>query len=220
MLMKKIIIEPGQGEIIEKKSRFICDLFPIYQEEEIETYLQDIKKQHYNARHHCYGWLFGDNKRFSDNGEPQGSAGLPILNLLEKEGYANILAVVTRYFGGTLLGVGGLSRAYSGAVAVALENIISYPLETGRKISLTFPYHQLGSMEHFIDKNEGVHRMAISYDANVSMQLMIALSQLERVEVFIRDWGEGKIDFLENDLERYIIKDKRVVTHPSWQEIV
>lgn len=106
----------GQAEIVEKKSRFIAHIKPITSENEANSYIEEIKKQYWDARHNCYAYQLGDRnqiQRYSDDGEPGGTAGMPILDVLRGRDIKNTLVVVTRYFGGTLLGTGGLVRAYS-----------------------------------------------------------------------------------------------------------
>ena len=115
----KIITEGGQGEIIEKKSRFICYVRPVKNEQEAQAFVDEIKKKHWDARHNCSAMVIGDNNEFarcSDDGEPSGTAGRPMLEVLINEGYHDVAVVVTRYFGGVLLGTGGLVRAYQAAV--------------------------------------------------------------------------------------------------------
>ena len=112
------IQKTGHGEYEEKRSRFLGEAIPVQSEEEVQEHLTRIRKQYYDARHHCSAYVLGekkDRKKASDDGEPQGSAGLPILNVIEGAGCTGILIVVTRYFGGTLLGTGGLVRAYTNA---------------------------------------------------------------------------------------------------------
>ena len=119
----KTIIESGSGEYIEKKSRFIGELVPVSSEEEAFAYLDAVRKKHYNASHHCFAYVLGEKnqtERASDDGEPSGTAGRPILHVLEGEEICNALIVVTRYFGGTLLGTGGLTRAYTAAAKAAV----------------------------------------------------------------------------------------------------
>lgn len=214
--MSKIILNHGQGEIIEKKSRFICDLFPIYQEKEIEEYIQSIKKEHYSARHHCYAWVFREQKRCQDDGEPSGSAGMPMLNVLEKEDFHNVLAVVTRYFGGTLLGVGGLTRAYSGAVQEAVKNITSYHLEEGYRYRIKLDYSNLGSLEHLIEKKDGLYRIQVGYDEKVDYEFMVHQSQVDMVETFLNEMLGGSKDYFKSELEKYIIDGVQVRRDPSW----
>ncbi len=118
------LAQEAASELVIKKSRFLCRLIPAETEEQARQEIEKVRKEHYNARHNCFAMILGANRDFeksSDDGEPQGTAGIPMLEVLRKSGLTNILAVVTRYFGGTLLGAGGLVRAYSGAVAQALE---------------------------------------------------------------------------------------------------
>ena len=112
----KIIYEGGEGELVEKKSRFIAQIAPVKTEEEALAFVEEIRRQHWNARHHCYAYIIGERgqtARCSDDGEPSQTAGKPMMDVLEGEELHDVCAVVTRYFGGTLLGTGGLVRAYS-----------------------------------------------------------------------------------------------------------
>ncbi len=121
--MKKLI-SSQEGIYIEKKSKFICHLFNVQSVDEVTEILKSEKKKYYDARHHCYAYIMGDDAsdiKCSDDGEPSGTAGRPMLDILQKEGVTDILCVVIRYFGGTLLGTGGLVRAYSSALKDALE---------------------------------------------------------------------------------------------------
>ena len=123
MQPKKIILGHAQGEIIEKKSRFIAGVYEIHSEPQALEILESVRRNYYDARHNCYAFVLGSNhqtQRFSDDKEPQGTAGKPILEVLTKQNYYNTLIVVTRYFGGILLGTGGLARAYT---ASALEGL-------------------------------------------------------------------------------------------------
>lgn len=117
-------LEGGEGEIVEKKSRFIATVRPVASEEEALAFIEEMKKKYWDARHNCSAFVIGRNQelmRFSDDGEPQGTAGKPMLDVLLGAGLHNTAVVVTRYFGGTLLGTGGLVRAYGGAAALALQ---------------------------------------------------------------------------------------------------
>ena len=147
------LVSGGEGEIVEKKSRFIGQIKPVYSEEEAYAFVEQIKKKHYDARHNCFAFSIGDEMpllRFSDDGEPQGTAGKPILEVINGSGIHNICIVVTRYFGGTLLGTGGLVRAYTDAAKEALGNC-----ETKRKqriypIKVTTDYADMGKNEYII----------------------------------------------------------------------
>ena len=127
------------NEIIIKNSRFICYLFKI-DSLEIDKIINNVKKEHPKATHYCYGYKYMDVERSSDDGEPSGTAGMPILNVINKEQLQNILIVVVRYFGGIKLGAGGLIRAYTKSVTEALKNNILCNLVEGFKINLSFPY--------------------------------------------------------------------------------
>lgn len=127
------------NEIVIKNSRFICLLFKL-DDSSIDKYLNDVKKEFPKATHYCYGYRYGDLKGSSDDGEPSGTAGFPILNVLEKEDLQNILVVVVRYFGGIKLGAGGLVRAYTKAVCEALTKVDKVILVDGFKIEISFSY--------------------------------------------------------------------------------
>lgn len=121
----KTISKPSEGIFKDKGSKFLGYAFPVYQEQEIKDIVAQLKKQHHSARHHCFAWRLGKNNVFSrinDDGEPSGSAGRPILGQIQSNGVTNILIVVVRYFGGTLLGVSGLINAYKQAAQASLEN--------------------------------------------------------------------------------------------------
>ena len=120
----KTIVKRETGEITEKKSRFICTLQPVQTQEEATAFIEEMRSKYWDATHNVYAYILLDSniKRYSDDGEPSGTSGIPSLNVLEGEGLFNVCAVITRYFGGTLLGTGGLVRAYSAAVKEAVEN--------------------------------------------------------------------------------------------------
>lgn len=151
------LVSGGEGEIVEKKSRFIGQIKPVYSEEEAYAFVEQIKKKHYDARHNCFAFSIGDEMpllRFSDDGEPQGTAGKPILEVINGSEIHNICIVVTRYFGGTLLGTGGLVRAYTDAAKEALANC-----ETKRKqriypITITTDYADMGKIQYIIETSD------------------------------------------------------------------
>ena len=140
-----------------KKSRFICQVKRVSSEEEGRAFIAQIKKEHYKANHSCSAMIIGENsdiKRSSDDGEPSGTAGMPMLTVLEKQGLTNLVVVVTRYFGGIKLGTGGLIRAYSGSVAHALQEIgiVEVKELEGIKIKLTYPQYQ--TFGNFLQKHD------------------------------------------------------------------
>lgn len=148
----------GQDEIIEKKSRFIGYTACVTTEEEAAAFIEKIKKQHYDARHNCYAYSIGTGPqpllRFSDDGEPQGTAGKPILEVIQGSGIRNICIVVTRYFGGTLLGTGGLVRAYTDA---AKAGIAASTIRLKRSLieaELVMEYTDLGKLQYLIENTD------------------------------------------------------------------
>lgn len=133
----------GEAELTEKRSRFIGHVFPVASEAEARVCIEDMKKQYYDARHNC--WCFrireGGVERYSDDGEPQGTAGQPMLNVFQREGIENVCCVVTRYFGGILLGAGGLVRAYTQSAKEALDAAGMSVVQRWSEVTLTCPYH-------------------------------------------------------------------------------
>lgn len=148
------IAKNGVHEIEIKKSRFICSLFQVTSEDEAKNYLQLVKKEHWKATHNCSAYVIGENheiQRSSDDGEPSGTAGVPMLEVLKKQDLHDTLAIVTRYFGGVKLGAGGLIRAYSQSVSEALQVIGIIERKLQRQLFLTIQYPQLGKVEHFVE---------------------------------------------------------------------
>lgn len=144
------------AELVEKKSRFIGKIAPVKTKEEAEAFIQKIKKTYYDARHHVSAYIVRDERieRYSDDGEPQGTAGVPILELLKKEEITDICVVVIRYFGGTLLGTGGLVRAYTNATKLALLNAEKVTYQACKHLAFRFDYSLYGKIEHYLQKND------------------------------------------------------------------
>ena len=147
----------GSGEIIEKKSRFIAEIFPVSSEEEAMEYLEEVRKKYWDARHHCWAYIIGRNpasERMSDDGEPAGTAGKPILEVIRGRKLTGVFAVVTRYFGGTLLGTGGLVRAYTSAAAEGLKNSILITKHYGVRQKITTDYTGLGKIQYILGQRK------------------------------------------------------------------
>ena len=150
---KKILFGEGTGQIIEKKSRFIASCYEIHTEEEALKYIEEKRKQYWDARHNCFAYVLGGNneiQRFSDDKEPQGTAGRPILEVLLNNHVHNCLIVVTRYFGGVLLGTGGLTRAYSSAASEGLKNSQVLKVCEGKRLTINTDYNSLGKILYII----------------------------------------------------------------------
>lgn len=149
----KIVYEGGQGEVVQKKSRFLSFVFPIHSEEEAIEYIESTKKKHWDANHNCYAYVLGENHeiiRCSDDGEPAKTAGKPILDVLLLEDIHNTLVIVTRYFGGTLLGTGGLVRAYQGAAKEGLLNSTLIEKQYAQKVQVLTDYNGIGKLQYII----------------------------------------------------------------------
>ncbi len=139
-----VLVSPGEGEITDRKSRFIGHALPISSEDEAVTLIDQIKRKYWDARHNCYAYVTGENgeiSRCSDDGEPSGTAGRPILECINGAGLKGVLVVVTRYFGGTLLGTGGLVRAYTQATQAALNNAQIRHMRRGCRLSVKTDYN-------------------------------------------------------------------------------
>ena len=178
------ILEPGTGEIVEKKSRFIGYVHHVETEDEANNFVLEIKKKHYDARHNCYAYVIGEEQpvlRFSDDGEPGGTAGKPILEVITGEGLKNVCVVVTRYFGGTLLGTGGLVRAYTDAAqeCIAATEIVCKRMVV--PLLITTNYTDLGKIQYILG-TEGIEVQNSTYEENVTLQVEIFVDDVERIE--------------------------------------
>ena len=182
----KIVYRAGQGEIVEKKSRFIANIFPVHSEEEALAYIEEIRKKHYDARHNCFAYVIGEKNevmRGSDDGEPSGTAGRPMLEVLLGEELHDVLAVVTRYFGGTLLGTGGLVRAYSAAVKEGLSKTEVIERLSGKKVKIQTDYNGIGKLQYIMGQL-GVTELQADYGENV--ELIVAVPE-ETVSKFQKE---------------------------------
>lgn len=169
------IRETGKGEYEEKKSRFLGEAIHVESEEEASAHLTRIRKQYYDARHHCYAWVLGEGserRKSSDDGEPSGTAGQPILKVIEGSGCTNILVVVTRYFGGTLLGTGGLVRSYTQAARAALEDAQTVRMCLCRKLAVTVEYGALDRLLYELRRGE-TEMGETEYGAKVTLHLTV-----------------------------------------------
>lgn len=169
------IRENGTGEYEEKKSRFLGEAVHVESEKEASDYVAAVRKRYYDARHHCYAWVIGegaDRKKSSDDGEPSGTAGQPILRVIEGSACTNILVIVTRYFGGTLLGTGGLVRAYTQAARAAVENAGIVRMCLCRKLAVTVDYASLDNLQYEL-RREGIETGPTDYGAKVTLHLTV-----------------------------------------------
>lgn len=192
----KFINECFFGEIEVKKSGFYAGLFPLEKEEDVEHYLEECKKKYREARHHCYAYIFleeregivQEHKKQSDDGEPAKTAGMPILQRMEGLNLKNALLVVSRIFGGTLLGTGGLSRAYSDAAKNALDKAIFLERIEGRELELQIPYTLLGKLEYSFTEQE-IPILDKQFTENVVLKIRVKEEKYSDFEKQIREYG-------------------------------
>lgn len=171
----RMIYAGGTGEVVEKKSRFIANVFQVMDEAQAEEYICSIRKKYYDARHNCYAYVCGENseiQRFSDDGEPSGTAGKPILDIINSQDLKNCLIVVTRYFGGTLLGTGGLIRAYQAAAKEGVEASDLVEVYEGVTANIASDYNNIGKLQ-YICSDMGVEICGSEYGENVHMKVLM-----------------------------------------------
>jgi uncharacterized YigZ family protein len=212
-MQMKIIYEGGQGEIVEKKSRFIATIRPAHSEEEAQTFIQEMKKKYWDARHNCSAYIIGRNReveRCSDDGEPSQTAGRPMLEILENAGIHDVVVVVTRYFGGTLLGTGGLVRAYQGAVQEGLKNCIIAEEGMGYPLKASVDYTALGKIEYIIREMD-IPVMEQNYEEMVKFSLMVPSEQKKSFEEKVIEATSGGIKMEWSDEVPYVLMDGKVV---------
>lgn len=188
------IMEEAEGEITEKKSRFICNIYHIENENEISTYIEALRKKHYQAKHVCYAAILGeagDIKKYSDDGEPSGTAGRPMLEMLSGRELTNVLVCVTRYFGGVLLGTGGLLRAYTDALAAALDDSVTVQKRLCRKLQCIVDYQTEGKIKYKLDSYEA-KILGQEYSDKVSMIISLPDSYTDSFIEFVTDITGGK----------------------------
>lgn len=175
----QIVYEGGTGEIVEKKSRFIGHVLPVETEEEAIEFIEKLKKQYWDATHNCYAYVFGERQqiqRCSDDGEPSGTAGRPMLDVLLGMRLTNVVVVVTRYFGGTLLGTGGLVRAYQKSTQVALENSVVLEKCTGNRVLVKTDYNGIGKIQYIAATME-LHTIHTEYAGDVTVEMLLPEEQ-------------------------------------------
>ena len=188
----KILYQGGTAEIVEKKSRFIASLRPVKTEEEALLFLEETRKKYWDARHNCTAYTLGpqqEQQRSSDNGEPSGTAGKPMLEVLKKTGITNVAVVVTRYFGGIKLGAGGLIRAYSHSVAETLRLAPKELHTTRTRLQAKIDYSLYGAVERYV-QDEKLHYEA-SFGEYVDITILIPPTDVERIQKELQDISHG-----------------------------
>lgn len=208
----RALYEGGRGEITEKKSRFIATTFPIETEEEALSHIESTKKKYWDARHNCYAYVLGDSQqlqRCSDDGEPSGTAGRPMLDVLLGEDVHNILVVVTRYFGGTLLGTGGLVRAYTQAVHAGLEASRIVEKEYGIPLVLTTDYNGIGKIQYQLGQKQ-IPVLDSVFEEKVTVKAVVAFEKKEGIIKDLTQATNGKIQIQEDTPVYFSVIDGKV----------
>lgn len=208
-----LLTRPGEGIYEEKRSRFLGIALPAHSEEEALEQIQKRRREHPDARHHCYAFTCGltqERSRFSDDGEPSGTGGKPILDMLTGSGAHDAIVIVTRYFGGTLLGTGGLSRAYGTAASMALKNAEQSLLYSGREWDVTAAYADYAALDRYLKRQE-ISRLKEDFGATVELKLVLLP---EEEEGFLRqaaDLSSGAIRTKAGDEVRFFKQKERAV---------
>jgi len=204
---------PGEGELVEKKSRFIATTAYIETEEEALAFIESMRKKYWDATHNCWAYVTGPIQtmmRCSDDGEPQGTAGRPMLDVLLGEAVYNICVVVTRYFGGTLLGTGGLVRAYSKSVQEGLKNSLVVERRLGRKLRILCDYHTIGKIQYQVAQM-GLLVLDSQYTDHVEAVVLVPEAEVGQVTKKLVQATNAKAELVEEGQTWFAAADKEVL---------
>lgn len=198
---QKILYHGGEGEIVEKKSRFIATVRPVESEEEAVAFIASMKKKYWDATHNCSAFVIGETQtlqRCSDDGEPSGTAGRPMLDVLLGEKICNIAVVVTRYFGGTLLGTGGLVRAYAKAVQEGLKHCTVIEKKQGYLLGMQTDYSGIGKIQYLLGQ-KGLVITSSSYTDIVTLETLVPEEEKKKLVEDITEVTNGRTQFLKEE---------------------
>ncbi len=205
----KIILKGASAEITEKKSRFIASVQSVRTQEEADDFILRTKKQYWDARHNCSAMILGERAEFSrcsDDGEPAGTAGRPMLSVLSGEDLTNVCVVVTRYFGGVLLGTGGLVRAYSGAVQEALKACVAAERVDGSCIRIRTDYNGVGKILYILGQRS-LPVTDSAYTDVVEIETLVRDSEAASLKAEITEKTNAKAEFIKEEAVRYALTD-------------
>ena len=209
----KIVFDGGEEELIEKKSRFIATVKPVDSEEEALEFIAAIKKKYWNARHNCFAFVIGERQeiqRCSDDGEPQGTAGRPMLDVLLGEDVHNAAVVVTRYFGGILLGTGGLVRAYSRSVQLGLEASTIIEKTKGSRITIQTDYNGVGKLQYLLGQR-GIPIVDSQYTDVVKLELLVEEAAVTELHEAVTEATSGRAGWEEEKGVSFAFVEKEPV---------
>ncbi|MCR1935263.1 YigZ family protein [Clostridium tepidum] len=202
----------GKGDFEEKKSTFIGRAKRVYTEDEAKNFINQVKDEEKEAKHNVYAYVIGENmgiQRYSDDGEPQGTGGIPVLDVIKKNEVTDIVIVVTRYFGGILLGKGGLVRAYSKGAAVAIKDAGIVQKVKGSSINFTIEYDALGKIQYLFEQNLW-HIENIEYTDKVNLTMLCELDMIPTVEKKVLELTNGNCKITKNEEKFYFKMDNRL----------
>lgn len=207
----KVVYKEGYGEYEEKKSRFIASIAPAASEEEAAAFIESVRKKYYDARHNCPAFIIGKNAeltRCSDDGEPGGTAGKPILEVLLGAGVTNVAAVVTRYFGGTLLGTGGLVRAYTQAARAGLADAGTAIMRYKTEITVEIDYGDVGRVQYLLSGRQ-IEIFQSTYAQNAAFDIRVPREQEEAVKKALTEITSGRAIIRINGAGYYMDIEER-----------
>lgn len=207
--MLKTIKESTSAEILQKKSKFIANLFYVQSCQEAEEILKEVKSKYYDAKHNCYAYCVNEKNgiisKMSDDGEPSGTAGMPMLNILQKQELVNVLIVVTRYFGGILLGTGGLVRAYSEATLETIKKAEIVKEERGYEIEVKIDYPNLAKFQYYCKKG-AIKIENIQYEEKIKCKIELTKEEKEKI-IVLKEEGKLSIEEIKIKKEKNIRKN-------------
>lgn len=209
----KTVYSAGVGEIIEKKSRFIATVKIVHSEEEAITFIDSMKKKYWDATHNCSAYVIGERQelmRCSDDGEPQGTAGRPMLDVLLGEEIHDVAVVVTRYFGGTLLGTGGLVRAYSKAVQEGLAQSIIIEQKYGVQLEVVTDYNGIGKLQYLFGQ-EGLPILDAQYTDIVVLKVLVPKQRIDHICKAVTEVTNGKARLNQDEELYYAVLNGKVL---------
>lgn len=205
-----MLLEGGEGEYVEKKSRFIATLRKCESEEEAVRFVEEMKKKYWDARHNCHAFVIGSKgelTRCSDDGEPSGTAGRPMLEVLTGAGLRDAAVVVTRYFGGVLLGTGGLVRAYTQAVKEGLKNCKVGRMCYGHLVQITTDYVWIGKVLYLLG-NLNLEPVSSDYGERIVLKLEVPGQKLERLRREVAESTNGQAEFVKEKDIYFVDKEE------------
>lgn len=209
----KSVHKVGRDEIIINKSKFIGSASPVENEQEAIEFIEKIRKEFKDATHNVYAYVIGENsniQRYSDDKEPSGTAGMPVLNVIMQENLRNVVVVVTRYFGGVLLGAGGLVRAYTKGAKIGIEKSIIVEKNLYYQVSFSIDYTLLGKIDNELMKNEFIVKDKIYLD-QVEFHLIVKEGETDKIKNLVMEVTSGQAEITVGHADYYSVRDGKII---------